>query len=530
MTNAEVNRVRRDLTAMIVGRVLEAGDQGYSDALSIDNGRVSLKPFLVAKPANTDDVSKIVAYCHDRDVPMTTKAGGHSAAGYCLNGEGVVLDLGDINQIQLLNEDGKELKDATKVEEGTVLSVGAGTRWISAYDFLRDRQSPYTVIGGGCAGVGVAGFTLGGGYSFISRSFGLGCDNVKGMEFVSTCGNVFELKDKLFDKNDKRVDADKRDLFRALRGGGGGNFGVVTRIDLHLLKTNVPRLTMGQIDFPFYRIDEILPFYNEWVKTLPKEMAVYGMMRNFPNQRLGGNLSLGLRFTPVFNGRFSDAVDLLKPLMRLKAKDLKRNDIEPTDIELYTMTLPEWEDFVGTSTQVRGHSAYIRSLVLAQGTLNREVVKICQYYLGREVSPDSYIVWTHTGGEISKHGSDTSSYAHRDGAFTFELKSEWDSAQPVQARPNIEWAVDFFDALGEHSQGAYINYIDPLLLDWQKNYYRDEYAKLEKVQERWNADGWLTFQQSIGSSYHTAPRKKPRTDPVDLSPLSRTTLPAKGNF
>ena len=100
---------------------------------------------------------------------------------------------------------------------------------------------------------------------------------------------------------------------------------------------------------------------------------------------------------------------------------------------------------------------------------------------GRAVSPDSYIVWTHTGGEISRHGSDTSSYAHRDGAFTFELKSEWDSRQPLQARPNIEWAVDFFDALGQQSQGAYINYIDPLLLNWQKNYYRDEYAKLEKV-------------------------------------------------
>ncbi len=520
MTNAEVNQVRRDLTGMIIGRVLDGGDQGYSDTLSIDNGRVTLKPFLVAKPANTDDVSKIVAYCHDRNVPMTTKAGGHSAAGYCLNGEGVVLDLGDINQIQLLKKDGTELKDATKVEEGTVLSVGAGTRWISAYDFLRDRQSPYTVIGGGCAGVGVAGFTLGGGYSFISRSFGLGCDNVKGMEFVSTCGNVFELKDDLFDKSTKKVDADKRDLFRALRGGGGGNFGVATRIDLHLLKTNVPRPTMGQIDFPFYRIDEILPFYNEWVTTLPKEMAVYGMMRNFPNQRLGGNLSLGLRFTPVFNGPFSEAVDLLKPLMALK----------PNDIELYTMTLPEWEDFVGTSTQVRGHSAYIRSLVLGQGTLNQDVVRICQYYLGRAVSTDSYIVWTHTGGAISGHGSDTSSYAHRDGAFTFELKSEWDSAQPSQARLNIEWAVDFFDALGEHSQGAYINYIDPLLLDWQTNYYRDEYAKLEKVQERWNADGWLKFQQSIGSSYHTAPREHPRKKPVDLSPLSRTILAAKGNL
>lgn len=516
MTNAEVNLVRRDLTGMVIGRVLEAGDQGYSDALSIDNGRVTLKPFLVAKAANTDDVSKIVAYCHDRGVPMTTKAGGHSAAGYCLNGEGVVLDLGDINDIQLLDRDGKPLKDATKIDEGTQLSVGAGTRWINVYDFLRDRQSPYTVIGGGCAGVGVAGFTLGGGYSFISRSYGLGCDNVSGMEFVSTCGNVIELNHEVFKQ--KKPDADKRDLFRALRGAGGGNFGVVTRIDLQLQKTRAPRPTMGQIDFPFYRIDKILPFYNEWVATLPKEMAVYGMMRNFPNQRRGGKPTLTLRFTPVFNGEFCEAIDLLKPLLALK----------PDDVAFYTMTLPEWEDFVGTSTQVRGHSGYIRSLVLGPGTLKRGVVEVCKHFMGRAVSPDSYIVWTHTGGEISAHRSDSSSYAHRDGAFTFEVKSEWDSVQPLQARPNIEWAVDFFDALGEHAQGAYINYIDPLLVDWKKMYYRNEYDNLLAVQQRWNADRWLQFQQSIGSDYRTAPRKNPRKDPVDLSPLTQT-IAAKGD-
>jgi hypothetical protein len=521
MTNAELNLTRRDLTGLILGRVLDAGDEGYSDALSIDNGRVTLKPFLIAKPVNTYDVSKIVAYCHDRGIPMTTKSGGHNAAGYCLNSEGVVLDLGDINDIELLKEDGTPLTDANKLEEGTRVSVGAGARWISVYDFLRDRRSPYTAIGGGCAGVGVAGFTLGGGYSFISRSFGLGSDNVSGMEFVSTCGNVLELKDDLFNKTGaKKPDADKRELFRALRGAGGGNFGVVSRIDLRLQKTKVRLPTMGQINFPFYRVGEILPFYNEWVKTLPKEMAVYGMMRNFPNQNLGGSPSLGLRFTPVFNGLFSEAVDLLKPLLALK----------PNDIELYTMTLPEWEDFVGTSTQVRGHSGYIRSLVLGAGMLNEDVVKICQYYMGRAVSTDSYIVWTHTGGAISEHGSDTSSYAHRDGAFTFELKTEWNSSQPLQARPNIEWGVDFFDALGEHAQGAYVNYIDPLLIDWQKKYYRDEYERLEKVQKRWNADGWLQFQQSIGSSYRTALRDTPRIKPVDLSPLTRTILPAKGNL
>ncbi|MGA8030168.1 MAG: FAD-binding protein, partial [Bryobacteraceae bacterium] len=446
----------------------------------------------------------VVAYCHDHNVPLTIKAGGHSAAGYCLNGEGVVLDLDDMNAIAFKGD--------------SQLSVGAGTRWINAYDFLRDRQSPLTVIGGGCAGVGVAGFVLGGGYSFISRSYGLGCDNVTGLQFVSTTGEVYELDDKLFDQKNKSA-GNGTELYRALRGSGGGNFGIVTRIDLQLKKTHVPRPTMGQVDFPFYRIDELLAFYNDWVLRLPKEMAVYGIMRSFPDPRFGGKPALMLRFTPVFNGELTDAVDLLEPLLKLG----------PSDIELYTMSLPEWEDFVGTSTQVRGHSAYIRSLVLGPGTLTQDVAEICKFYLGRAPSTDSYIVWTHTGGKISENNSTNSSFAHRGGVFTFELKSEWDSSQPLQARPNIEWAVDFFDALGEHAQGAYINYIDPLLVDWQKKYYRNEYDRLLGVQNQWNKDRWLGFQQSIGSGYQTAPRKQPRTKPVDLSPLTRTIFDLKGD-
>jgi hypothetical protein len=267
------------------------------------------------------------------------------------------------------------------------------------------------------------------------------------------------------------------------------------------------------VTFPFYRINEILEFYNDWVLTLPREMAVYGMMRNLPNQRFGGKPTLALRFTPVYNGKFTDAADLLKPLLELG----------PEDVELYSLTLPEWEDFIGTGTQVKGHSAYIRSLVLGAGSLTRDVAEVCKYYLGRAPSNDSYVVWTHTGGAITDHGADTSCNAHRDGAFTFELKSEWDSTQPSQARPNIEWAVDFFDALGEHAQGADLNYIDPLLLDWQNKYYRNEYDRLLQVRDRWNKDGWLSFQQCIGSDYNTPPRTKP----LDLSPLSRTIYQAR---
>jgi hypothetical protein len=503
MTKTDFNLIRRDLIDLIEGTVLASGDLGFADAVSIDNGRVTLQPCLVAKPSNTKDVRKILKYCHDGAVPLTTKAGGHSAAGYCLNSHGVVMDLADMNDVSFLNGNSQ-------------LRVGAGTRWIRAYDFLRDRQSDYTVIGGGCAGVGVAGFILGGGYSFISRSYGLGCDNVIGLEFVSIDGSVIELSDK--------SRSEERELYRALRGAGGGNFGVVTRIDLKLQKTHVPRPMMGQVSFPFYRINELLEFYNEWALTLPNEMAMYGMMRIFPDPRFPGKSSLMLRFTPVYNGPFHKGVELLEPLIK---------NFTPNSVELYAMSLPQWEDFVGTSTQVKGHSAYIRSLVLGQKRLTNNVAEICKKYMGRAPSSDSYIVWTHTGGKITDYGKDDiSSYAHRDGEYTFELKSEWDSSQPLLARPNIEWGVDFFDELGKHAQGAYINYIDPLLLDWTKKYYGSEYDRLRKVQEKWNppdernSDSWLNFQQCIGSHYEPAARTDPstekRTKPVDLSPLSRT--------
>lgn len=486
MNKSDISLVRGDLIDLIEGIVLDPGDLGYSESVTIDNSRVTLQPHLVVMPANTDDVSKVVKYCHKHGVPLTTKAGGHSAAGYCLNDEGVVMDLVNVNTLNFLGN-------------ASQLSVGAGVRWIRVYNFLRDRQSDYTVIGGGCAGVGVAGFILGGGYSFISRSYGLGSDNVIGMEFVSADGSVVQLN--------KKSTGPERDLYWALRGAGGGNFGVVTRIDLQLQKTPTRRQTMGQIDFPFYRVNEVLEKYNDWVSDLPDEMAVYGMMRNFPDRRFGGKPALTLRFTPVYNGPMDKADEILRPLTKLK----------PNSKELYTMTLPEWENFVGTSTQVKGHSAYIRSSVLPARSLTNKVADLCKEYMSRAPSDNSFIVWTHTGGQIRKNRA-IGSYAHRDAEFTFELKSEWDATQPLLTRPNVEWAVKFFDELGEHAQGAYLNYIDPLQLDWQQSYYRDNYDRLKKIRDHWDPEGKFNFQQSIGSNYAVPPRKFP----LDLSPLSRT--------
>jgi hypothetical protein len=133
-------------------------------------------------------------------------------------------------------------------------------------------------------------------------------------------------------------------------------------------------------------------------------------------------------------------------------------------------------------------------------------------------APDSYIVWTHAGGQIKNSAATAaSSFAHRDAQFVFELKSIWAKGAPRDAQKNIEWAISFFDELGAHAQGSYLNYIDPLLQDWQQKYYRSSYPALMLVKQQWDPEGRFDFQQGIGSLFQPT-----RTVPLDISALERT--------
>ena len=482
MKKSHVQAVLRDLSSKTSGAVLDSSDLGYADSRKIDNGRIIHDPFLIAQPNDANDVSAIVKYCVKQDIRFTTKSGGHSANGYALNSEGIVIDLLRLGDV------------AYAGPKNSTLDVGAGARWIKVYDFLRERQDPGIVVGGGCPGVGVGGFLLGGGYSFLSRSFGLGSDNVKSAEVVLADGTI------------DTVSAEKnKDLFWGLCGSGGGNFAVTTKFNIQRREVHDP-LMVGQIVFPFYRNEEILKIYDKFVQTLPKEMAVYGMMRDFPDPRKRGRPILTLRFTPIFNGPYAKGIELLKPLL----------DLKPITSEFHAMTLPEWEQFIGSATLVEGRSAYIRSVVLEKGQLHK-AYKVFMKHMSRRPSPDSFIVWTHTGGEVAALEDDRSSYAHRSAEVVVEVKSIWDSAMPELTRKNVEWAFDFFEELAPYGRGAYVNYIDPLLPNWQDAYYGAHYNRLLDLKKSWDPDGVFDFLQGIGSNFQ--PDVKPT---LDLTPLRRT--------
>ncbi|QDU42869.1 6-hydroxy-D-nicotine oxidase [Symmachiella dynata] len=497
----QVNKIVRDLSQLIRGNVVDAGEVEYQSAVMIDNGRVRHNPTVVVVPVDHDDVAVTVKYVADYNhssacrLRLTARCGGHGASGYCLNTGGIVVDMRRLNNKAFDRKSGR-------------LTLGMGNIWRDVYDYLEFVAPTMLPVGGGCPGVGIAGFLLGAGFSFVSRSYGLGSDNMKSLTVVKADGTI-ETLDK--DNNP--------DLFWAMRGAGGGNYALAVETELEAQPTKAEDMMVGQIIYQFDHMADVLAYYNEWIeeKNFPREMAVYGYFGHQPNPRnpSSSHKVLTLRLTTIFNGNFEDGMDCLMPLLR----QLPR----PALVDFRRMTLPEWEDFIGAGTQVEGRSAYIRSVISEPKSMTPDVAHVFKKHMIRAPSEDSFVVWTHLGGaEEEDFSEDDGCFAFRHARYVPEVKAIWDSSKPDEMRRNVEWAYEFYEELADASGaiGAYMNYIDPLLVDWQQKYYGKYYDRLVKIKMKEDPNGFFDFQQGIGSDFNPSPPKPGGS--LDLSPLKRT--------
>ena len=378
--------------------------------------------------------------------------------------------------------------------------VQMGARWNDVYVFLMQSGTGLIPIGGGCPTVGIPGFMQGGGYSFASRSYGLSIDNLHSATIVTPSGDVHRISAASSSK-------EEIDLFWAIRGGGGGNFGIVVELQIQAHQPRTPRMMMAQIRYDPAQAQDVLGFYNEWVEKLPNEMAVYGIWGTQADPANAARLIQTFGFTAVYNGGFSEGLALVEPLLQR----------QPLYAQLNSLTLPEFEEVNGRATLVNRRSAYIRSGMMPPGSMQPKAVEILQRYMNSAPSPSTFMVWTHAGGAIEKVAPDATAFYHRTARFVPEIKAIWDG--PREARTNIEWAYSFYRDLGEFFTGAYVNYIDPLLPGWPKAYYGTNYERLLRVKHHWDPDDFFQFQQGIGSTF------EPKTTmPLDLSPLNRTII------
>ncbi|MGZ4037348.1 MAG: FAD-binding oxidoreductase, partial [Bacteroidia bacterium] len=165
------------------------------------NKRIRKEPAIIALCKTTAGVCEAVNYAREHKLQIAVKSGGHSFEAFSNNTNGLVINLSLMNRIELSGDQ--------------TVQVGPGAKLHQLYDALLPQKR--IVPAGSCAGVGVAGLTLGGGYGFFSRKYGLTCDSLTEVELVDGKGNIHSS-------------ASDKQLLWACRGGGNGNFGVVTKL------------------------------------------------------------------------------------------------------------------------------------------------------------------------------------------------------------------------------------------------------------------------------------------------------------
>ncbi|MCI0345875.1 MAG: FAD-dependent oxidoreductase, partial [Chloroflexi bacterium] len=255
MTNNGVvdGQVVDSLQAGFRGRLIGPNDDGYEQARRVWNGAVDKHPALVARPTGAADVMHAVNVARTHNLLMAVRGGGHHVAGNGTCNGGLVLDL-------------SRMRGARVDPAARVVRVGGGARWA---DVDHETQAFGLATPGGLVShTGVAGLTLGGGFGWLSRRYGLACDNLIAADVVTAEG---ELVTARADQHD--------DLFWGLQGGGG-NFGVVTSFEF-ALHTLGP-VTVGLSLFSADQAGDVLAGYAAWAPGTPRELTSVAVLSTFP--------------------------------------------------------------------------------------------------------------------------------------------------------------------------------------------------------------------------------------------------------
>ncbi|MGH9300024.1 MAG: FAD-binding oxidoreductase, partial [Acidimicrobiales bacterium] len=243
------------------------------------------RPKAIAYVAVSSDVSEMVAFARAHGLLLSVRSGGHSYGGWS-TGPGLVVDVSLMNGVSVA------------AGAAPAASIGAGARLVDLY--ANCGAKGLSVPGGSCPSVGVAGLALGGGLGVLDRRYGLTCDNLTSIDIVLASG--------------EQVTCDARshpDLFWALRGAGGGSFGVVTgfRANAH----PIGDLAIFTLVWDWSAAEEVVQAWQRWAPTAPD--ALWSNCLLLASQTTPSGEGAVARVTGVYVGSESDLESELSGLL-----------------------------------------------------------------------------------------------------------------------------------------------------------------------------------------------------------------------
>lgn len=292
MSKKTVFNLQQEVASKDLVVVLSAKwDPRYQAACEISNARFDFRPSGIAYCKNAEHVAYCINFCRDNDIAFRVRSGGHQHEGMCSGDNVLIIDLSEIYEIEYLTDDtawipvGKQLQNVYKELE----------------------QINKIIPGGGCQSVNVGGLTHGGGWGLSTRYLGMTCDNILAAEIILANGAIVEAT-----KDNKYAD-----LFWGIRGGGGGNFGIVTRFKFRL--TSLPNTVSN---FAFIFDGNVREVTKAWVKMhldpkVPNALSTgCSILLHEPAQAASTTPFLSVRVGGQFYGAKQELLDILNPYFK----------------------------------------------------------------------------------------------------------------------------------------------------------------------------------------------------------------------
>lgn len=442
------------------GQVIRPGEPGYDSARSVYNGMIDKRPLVVVRPSGSADVIDAVNLARDNKLPVAIRCGGHSVAGNAVCDGGVLIDL-------------SSLKGVRVDPDARTARANAGAIW---GEFDRETQLfGLATPGGRVTTTGVGGFTLGGGYGWMSSKYGLACDNLISADVVTADGRLVTASEH-----------ENPDLFWGIRGGSS-NFGVVTSYEFALHPLG-PLVLAGLLIHPIEEAADRIRAWRDYVDSSPDELSSAASILLAPPEpfvppHLHGKPVVGIPVCYIGDPEAGRKVigglqEIGPPLADL---------VQPMPYTAFQAILDPFSPW--------GWLNYHRGEHLA--SLPDAAIDAFVEAGSGVPSPMTQAVLFRNGGQVSRIPEDTNAAGNRDAAYMGHPIACW--SDPADTDEHLAWARNFSEALRPYKTGGvYLNFEpDAGEERVRAGYGEEKYARLIALKEEWDPQNVFRVNQNI---------------------------------
>jgi hypothetical protein len=444
----------QQLRASLRGELLRPGEDGYDEARKIWNGMIDRRPALIARCTGVADVIHCVNFARAHNLLVAVRGGGHNIAGNAVCDGGLMIDLSRMKGMRV-----DPVRRTARAEPG--LTWG---------EFDHETQAfGLATTGGQISTTGIAGLTLGGGWGYLARQYGLACDNLLSVDLVTANGQLLTASA-----------TENAELFWGVRGGGG-NFGIVTSFEYQLYP--VGPVLAGFVIHPFDKAKEVLKFYREFASSAPDELASAVVLITLPEG------------TPVaaivvcYNGPIEEGERVLKPLRAFGS---------PLADQIVPISYTAAQKLVDTFYPPRLQNYWKASFLKA---ISDAAIDTIVAYCTNRPSPICHGLIEHMlGGMASRIDREATAFNHRDMQYSF--MSLGVCTDPAEAERCVRWAREFWEAMQPClTSSVYVNYLGQEADEGAERikaaYGTEKYRRLVALKNKYDPTNLFRLNQNI---------------------------------